>query len=312
MKKLVKTFYMLAIAAIFTSCVPNNPQSPSTTNRLIKRSFNYIVQDNANGRIKNVNIVSLDPIQYKVVYNYNTSGKITKQTLFAKNALNEFVTNEVQSFSYFSNYIQVQTDFYDYATGTPTGTSTVMKLHFNTDKNITLIENLDPYNLYSIAFSYDNGGRLTSANAPFGNFDHFTYIGNNLTGYQKHEFDPMDSILLYTYQHQYLYGNDTTDRKEIINEIEAYFIPVVSYNGISTFKMTGLSFGLHSNQLISKFISTKTIHYQNDAIVPNDYAFDISYDKDSLNRIVNKHYFNIIHQNEPSSIDFNSDFTYQY
>lgn len=312
MKKIIKPFYMLAISAFIISCMPNNPGNPSITNRLIKRSFNYIVQDNANGRFRGNNIIRLDPIQHKVVYNYNASGKITKQTLLGKNTLNEFITNEVQIFTYFTNYVQVQTDYYDYANGTPTGTSTIMKLYFNSDKNITLIENLDPDNSYNISFNYDMNGRLLSIFSPVGDFDHFTYLGSNLTGYQKHEFDPIDSIPLYTYQHEYIYDTDTTDRIEIINEIEAYFIPIVSYNGISTFKMTGLSFGLNSNQLISKFKSSKTIHYQNDALVPMDYNFDIRYDKDSLNRIVNKHYFNVILQNEPASIEYNSDFTYQY
>jgi hypothetical protein len=312
MKKIIKTIYMLTIASFIISCVPNNPGNPSTKNRLIKRSFNYVVQDNANGRIIGSNITRLDPIQHKVIYNYNTSGKISKQTLLGKNHLGEFVTNEVQTFTYFSNYVQVQTDFYDFSDGTPTGTSTIMKLRFNADKNITLIENLDPSNMYNISFNYDNNKRLVSIFSPLGNFDNFTYNGSNLTGYQKHEFDPIDSIPLYTYQHEYIYGTDTTDRKEIINEIEAYFIPVVSYNGISTFKMTGLSFGLNSNQLISKFKSSKTIHYQNNAIVPNDHNFDISYDKDSLNRIENKHYYNVILQNEPATMDYNSDFTYQY
>ena len=313
--KLVKRIWITLIAIIclfIISCVPNNDGNPTPdNNKKVKKSYNFIVQDNVNGRMSNRNntLNNIDLNNTRIDYIYDNAQNLTN--------INAYI---VDTFTHTNYPIAALTMTYN-------ATSVNLNFHNLVFNYVThYIFNFDPATRYVTSYeeieahifkyyTYDNNGKITQIEVFHDStklvyrFDNFVYSNNNISSYTETYYyrSLMDSVavpITTNWLFQYS-ATATTQPEQNLYSFNDY--SPMGNNGINFTRLLNVKCGVDTDNLISSIES----HYSGganslDPAYISNHNFQYTFD--SINRVTHKEIENFKDGiQQPYSI-----FTYRY
>jgi hypothetical protein len=282
--------------------------TPDTSNSKLKKSYQYIVQDNANGRI---NKLSNEEEGYNREYIYDDSGKLINELFYFRLSPTTINLYYHRYFVYHSTYIEIKEKSYAFGSiwANPTsffsipGSDVIYNVYFNTNKRIDSIVS----NTVVFEYNYKENNQLNAIQI-YNNYGilaacvrNFTYSNNNITNYDYiiyNSWNTTPDSTHHTLLYEYSIGNIDNEQYSIHSNNFLTHNTFFS-NNVNLLQIAGLNFGLKPNALPTKLISSLIGNTEKE-------ISNISYILDDSNRIINTFYINQV------CMDTSGVFSYTY